>query len=358
MIRTDKIEYQPGENIKITVTNNSTESICYDSQKECGLPFWSLSKYEENCSRENCWPEVRQVPPCLWETFEDKPEPKQLKIGEKIEEIWNQTIYSVKPSILIESPLKLVGPGKYRFDFEYWPLSHCTNCESCKPLGRTPISRSNEFEITEKVSQVGFDLSSPEALAKAFIEVSNNKDFTGFKSLHHPKLREYLEKNSPYFLEMTFKPILIRENSIPDSAKIRTISDFEQTSPEYWYYYVMPTHKFTIQWTVGEPKEESDFIFEIKCDERGNCKTVKTPKEPKDATYHSDAIEKKIAKFEDKWYLVLGIPRYLMKKEAEECSDDYECQTINCSKYDTPEKQGYKPDCVDGKCKCMCYGCD
>jgi len=40
------------------------------------------------------------------------------------------------------------------------------------------------------------------------------------------------------------------------------------------------------------------------------------------------------------------------------CSSDEDCLNIDCSKYDTPVKEGYKPFCIDEKCKCMCYGCE
>jgi hypothetical protein len=41
------------------------------------------------------------------------------------------------------------------------------------------------------------------------------------------------------------------------------------------------------------------------------------------------------------------------------CVSDKECINIDCSKFDKPGiKEGYKPYCVEEKCKCMCYGCD
>lgn len=45
------------------------------------------------------------------------------------------------------------------------------------------------------------------------------------------------------------------------------------------------------------------------------------------------------------------------KKEGEGCNSNYECANIDCSKYDTPVKEGYQPYCEKSKCKCMCYGC-
>ena len=40
------------------------------------------------------------------------------------------------------------------------------------------------------------------------------------------------------------------------------------------------------------------------------------------------------------------------------CISKEECMSIDCSYYDNPSKEGYKPYCEDGKCKCMCYGCE
>lgn len=44
-------------------------------------------------------------------------------------------------------------------------------------------------------------------------------------------------------------------------------------------------------------------------------------------------------------------------KEGGVCNSDNDCLQINCAKYDTPVKEGYKPFCVNNICKCMCYGC-
>jgi len=40
------------------------------------------------------------------------------------------------------------------------------------------------------------------------------------------------------------------------------------------------------------------------------------------------------------------------------CSLDKECLSMDCSGYDNEVKSGYHPYCVDGRCKCMCYGCE
>ncbi len=50
------------------------------------------------------------------------------------------------------------------------------------------------------------------------------------------------------------------------------------------------------------------------------------------------------------------------KKEAiagDNCNSDEDCLNVNCSGCDVAEvKEGYKPYCVNNKCKCMCYGCE
>ncbi len=47
----------------------------------------------------------------------------------------------------------------------------------------------------------------------------------------------------------------------------------------------------------------------------------------------------------------------LMRSEGFSCTLDEQCLSINCSKYDSKVISGYKPYCVENKCKCMCYGC-
>lgn len=39
------------------------------------------------------------------------------------------------------------------------------------------------------------------------------------------------------------------------------------------------------------------------------------------------------------------------------CESKADCQFLECSNYDNPIKTGYQHDCVNGQCKCMCYGC-
>ena len=45
------------------------------------------------------------------------------------------------------------------------------------------------------------------------------------------------------------------------------------------------------------------------------------------------------------------------KVEKRACDSAEECSDIDCSIYDKPVKSGYAPDCVEGFCTCMCYGC-
>jgi len=46
-----------------------------------------------------------------------------------------------------------------------------------------------------------------------------------------------------------------------------------------------------------------------------------------------------------------------VEEEGRSCSVEVECLSLDCSKYDNEIKTGYKPDCVNNECKCMCYGC-
>ncbi|MFC1703855.1 thermonuclease family protein [Candidatus Omnitrophota bacterium] len=46
------------------------------------------------------------------------------------------------------------------------------------------------------------------------------------------------------------------------------------------------------------------------------------------------------------------------RQEGDSCSFDGACAGIDCSKYDTPVKEGYIPLCVKKRCKCMCPGCE
>jgi len=43
--------------------------------------------------------------------------------------------------------------------------------------------------------------------------------------------------------------------------------------------------------------------------------------------------------------------------EGESCLNKLDCSKIDCTKYDNEIKNGYRPDCVNNTCKCMCYGC-
>jgi len=45
-------------------------------------------------------------------------------------------------------------------------------------------------------------------------------------------------------------------------------------------------------------------------------------------------------------------------KVGTSCEADFECFGLDCSAYDTSVKEGYKPFCIENKCKCMCYGCE
>lgn len=39
------------------------------------------------------------------------------------------------------------------------------------------------------------------------------------------------------------------------------------------------------------------------------------------------------------------------------CSSNQNCENLDCSSFNSPSKEGYKPYCIDNTCQCMCYGC-
>lgn len=55
-------------------------------------------------------------------------------------------------------------------------------------------------------------------------------------------------------------------------------------------------------------------------------------------------------------YAITSIEIFKIEEGANCVSKDH-CASIDCSKYDNPLKSGYKTDCVDNKCKCLCPGC-
>ncbi len=45
--------------------------------------------------------------------------------------------------------------------------------------------------------------------------------------------------------------------------------------------------------------------------------------------------------------------------EGDRCKSNEDCVNIDCSKYDMPGLvEGFKPYCLNYKCKCKCYGCE
>ncbi len=43
---------------------------------------------------------------------------------------------------------------------------------------------------------------------------------------------------------------------------------------------------------------------------------------------------------------------------TDKCSNDSECNSVDCSRLNSGVKYGYEPYCADGKCKCICDGCE
>lgn len=56
--------------------------------------------------------------------------------------------------------------------------------------------------------------------------------------------------------------------------------------------------------------------------------------------------------------IMLIVIFYSKTKIGASCNLNETCQNIDCSSYDTPIKEGYKPFCVNNQCRCMCYGCE
>lgn len=54
--------------------------------------------------------------------------------------------------------------------------------------------------------------------------------------------------------------------------------------------------------------------------------------------------------------IITNIEMYKIE-EGVDCASKDHCASIDCSKHDNLLKSGYKPDCVDKKCQCMCPGC-
>jgi len=51
-----------------------------------------------------------------------------------------------------------------------------------------------------------------------------------------------------------------------------------------------------------------------------------------------------------------GIPQQI--NEGFTCQQNQDCQKINCLKYDTKVKSGFKPYCQNQQCRCLCLNCE
>ncbi|MDD3887566.1 MAG: DUF6512 family protein [Patescibacteria group bacterium] len=51
-----------------------------------------------------------------------------------------------------------------------------------------------------------------------------------------------------------------------------------------------------------------------------------------------------------------GIPQHI--NEGSVCQQNQDCQKINCLKYDTKVKSGFKPYCQNQQCRCLCLNCE
>ena len=74
--------------------------------------------------------------------------------------------------------------------------------------------------------------------------------------------------------------------------------------------------------------------------------SYKAPPVPSGSFWNGDVISNKIQ------------IKILQPKEKDGCQIANDCSFINCGSYNTGYKDGFKPDCVDKVCKCMCYGCE
>ena len=73
------------------------------------------------------------------------------------------------------------------------------------------------------------------------------------------------------------------------------------------------------------------------------------------AVYPPEVLEK----FKDKWQGILASNTIAIEVVEKKCDSDKDCLNIDCSGYSIlGVKEGYKPYCVNKRCKCMCYGCE
>ncbi len=129
-ITTDKMEYEQGEMVEITVKNGSDKIISYlAGQRDCNTLPYNIYQFSNEKTK---WITVFPFAPiCATYIGAGVPIFKELNIGESIEFIWNQ-----KLSNSIQAP-----NGKYKISMKY---AESKSTENLKEI------YSNEFTIKEK----------------------------------------------------------------------------------------------------------------------------------------------------------------------------------------------------------------
>jgi hypothetical protein len=102
IVATDRTEYEQGETVGISVTNNLNRPLWYAQEVECGLSFWLL----ESCEKKEI---IYYKVPCVW--AEPQHRFTKLNPGETLRDEWNGTLEVLRESGLAE---ELAEPGCYR----------------------------------------------------------------------------------------------------------------------------------------------------------------------------------------------------------------------------------------------------
>ena len=138
IINTDKIKYEQGERVNITLINNLDKSVWY-REVGCGLSFWYLQKKEDGN-----WQDVKStlITPCKW--LVPLP-PTELKPGESVEYNWDMHKYFQAETYNDPEKLGFVDPGTYRVASYYFP--DCTSLRYPYECDKPVNIYSNEFII-------------------------------------------------------------------------------------------------------------------------------------------------------------------------------------------------------------------
>jgi hypothetical protein len=107
VVSTDKSEYEPGEVVRIAVSNNLDVPIWYARQLDCGLSFWLL----EGCESGQV---VQHQVPCMW--AEAQHDFTALDPGQTLEGEWPGTLQTLGDAGVVE---ELAEPGCYRVQFPF-----------------------------------------------------------------------------------------------------------------------------------------------------------------------------------------------------------------------------------------------